>query len=1016
MDADIPTIRWSKDHGLKHHSVHDLAVDSRGIIWVGTEDGIYRHHGHEFENINTIINNSPFENPINIVDLFIDDKDRLWIGTYENGLMMFDLSSNELQHYRALLNGKDHLSNLRIYSLQTMNDSIIRFTSHTHGLIDYNINKNDFNVKEVFTDSTELARLDGFQLMLQPLDAANSERVPNWYLSLTGMVEYDVTLDTFFYYQEEDDHQRLRDGVMDADSVVWCVTYGQGLYSFDLATKEFTNYRCFDGRNWGHGCLTGGAIELYNDSTLILDTRDGIYFFNKRNKTFERYMDSSPHGLWPGRTSQMEWIDDELWLASWTSSLYRFDKDDYGVRSVSAAAYVNAVYYDSYNERYMSISHPDLITIHKGDSFEEIRVPNEYRKDYNIEEVVIDREGKFWIATNNEILLFDEKNQTYSMPFENVLKKIRADLTFQKLGENPNGTIWASSHDGTIFTFDPITLQYKMFGGKAKESIPITFNYRAYLEGFTDDGYTWFSAQEGFFGLSSNNDAHKFSKDLKDSKTKQPITSISSAIGLGFNNEICFGSKTHLLYLINRDSLNGGYAHSIDIKDIVPDIDIYDIEIDKNGYVWISTKLGIIRYELATKEATLFDDAVRLNNAYDIEIVNDIPIALIGNNFRIINPNKLKKNSGQPNIHILSAELDAKEIFGSDSLNIRNGQIIELRPNDNYMRIRFNDFNYASQQPKNYAIKIEGLHDDWIDLGDRNEFGFSGLRGGLSKVFVKSKPQFAKNYSEPVELLSLDVTPPLTQRPSFWLLSAGLVMLLFYFGYRYRLSQLKEKQNLMIAFNKQLAETEMKALRAQMNPHFLFNVLNAIKLNVQKDERENAIDFITDFSKLIRSVLQNSGRKRVSLEEELQTLELYIKIERKRFATSFDYELEIDESIDASQFTIPPMLLQPYVENAIWHGILHKSEEKGKIKIHVYPDEKSIVVEITDNGIGREKANQLKLKSAQKNKSMGMQITRDRMAMSNLVSSDHIELQIVDLYANSKPAGTKVLVTIHKNH
>ncbi len=127
------------------------------------------------------------------------------------------------------------------------------------------------------------------------------------------------------------------------------------------------------------------------------------------------------------------------------------------------------------------------------------------------------------------------------------------------------------------------------------------------------------------------------------------------------------------------------------------------------------------------------------------------------------------------------------------------------------------------------------------------------------------------------------MTPPLIQRKGFWALCAVGLLLLFYLGYRYRLSQLKEKQNLMIAFNKQLAETEMKALRAQMNPHFLFNVLNAIKLNVQKNQQENAIDFITDFSKFIRSVLQNSGKKRISLEEELQPLELYVKIERNDF-------------------------------------------------------------------------------------------------------------------------------------
>lgn len=1013
IDIDFPAMRWTVQDGLKSRHVADIAADSRGVIWVATVEGLYRHHANNFENINTILKSSPFDNPIEIYELYIDKQDRLWIGTIENGLIMYDIKKNTIKQYDALLNGKDRLSDLRIYGLHTLNDSIFRFTSHTHGIIDYNLNQDKFDLQVVFTDSLQLEKYDGFQLMIQPLLSEKSTIVKGWYHSLSGMIKYDTELDSFLYYRNEDEI-RIRKAIMDKDSIAWCVTYGQGLFSFDLKTKQFENYRCTDGEDWSHGCLSGGSIEIYNDSTLIFDSSDRLYYFNKKDKTFIRFTDILPNSDWSGITPNMKWINDELWQASWSSTLYRHYKNDHGVKSVSVLKNIQDVFFDKRNKRYISVSQADLITIYKDNEYKEIRVPSPFRNGYSVQSVTIDLKGNFWIASSDNILLYDENRNTYSSPFEDILAPVKNDLTFKKIAVHPNGSIWLSSHDGTIFTFDPETMQHQFYGASSEESEPLDYQYRARLEQFSNDGYVWFSSQDGFFGISPADQNHKFCKNLIDRATDLPITQISPSIAVGNDGKICFGAQVHELFIVDIDSLNGGYADLIDLKDIAANVSINDIEIDINGVIWIATKMGLIQIDRNNNIIELYGDTHRLYDLDELEMQEGIyPIAISHNDFLVVNPDELSPFPGNANIQLLSTELDSRIIINEDGTSLMTGQKIKLGSNDNYLRIQFNDFNYVSRQPKTYAIKVEGLHDDWIDLNERNEFGFSGLSGGLSKIMVKSKLQFAKTYSEPVNLLSIDVTPPLTQRKAFWAFCAGLLMLLFYLGYRYRLSQLKEKQNLMIAFNKQLAETEMKALRAQMNPHFLFNVLNAIKLNVQKNEQENAIDFITDFSKLIRSVLQNSGKKRISLKEELHTLELYIKIERKRFSTSFDYEFTVDENINTEDITIPPMLLQPYVENAIWHGVLHKSEGNGEIKVKTYKSGDDIVVEINDNGIGREKANQLKLKSAQKNKSMGMQITKDRMTMSNIISSDHIEVNIIDLYNNDRQStGTKVVITI----
>lgn len=1014
MEYDFPAMRWTKNHGLKNYIVNDVSADSKGIIWISTVEGIYRLHGNVFENLNTIVDNSPFDNPVETYDLYIDDKDRMWIGTVENGLMMYDIQKNIFHQYEALIEGKDRLSNLRIYGIHMLNDSICRFTSHTHGLIDYNLKQNVFQHLVVFNDSIKLIELDGFQKMIRPVESPNSGMVKNWYSSLSGMIEYNVELDSFIYY-DNGNHIRIRKAIMDKDSIVWCVTYGQGLFSFDINSKKFKNYRCHEGKEeWSHPCLTGGTLELYSDSTIILDSEDGLYFFNKNTHLFDRAYDKIPHALWSGTTNEMEWINGELWQASISSTLYRHFRDDHGVKSTSIGKDIDEVYYDSNQDRYITVAKPNTITIHKKNEYQIINIPSFMLGNDYLEGVTIDLIGNFWIITNTQVFLYNEVKKTFHSPLKEILSPIKDKIAIREIGTHPSGNIWLSSHDGTILTFDPVTLKHKFYGTFLAKSQDLEYQYRASLEQFSDDGYTWFSCQEGFFGLDPEDKNHKFCKNLKHRKTNQLITLLSPSFAIGSDDIICFGSKTDEVYLVHKDSLNGGLADLIDLKDIVPILSINDIEIDDNGIIWISTKMGLIKIERKNNSIELFGDTHRLNELSKLEIINGTsPIGLTNNSFKIIDPAQLKPFFSKTNIHLLKIEIDSKTIKNEDGTEINTGQTIKLGPNSNFLRIKFNDFNYVSQQPKTYAIKIDGLNDEWIDLKEKTEFGFSGLAGGKSNVWVKSKLQFAKEYSDPVNLLTINVIPPLTKRKSFWALCLGLLILLFYLGYRYRLSQLKEKQNLMIAFNKQLAETEMKALRAQMNPHFLFNVLNAIKLNVQKNEQENAIDFITDFSKLIRSVLQNSGKQRISLEEELQTLELYIKIERKRFSTSFDYNFSIDESIKPASISIPPMLLQPYVENAIWHGILHKSDGKGEIRINTFKSQRSIIVEIIDNGIGRDNANKLKLKSAQKNKSMGMQITQDRMAISNQLSDDHIDVNILDLYAkDGQSIGTKVVITI----
>ena len=211
---------------------------------------------------------------------------------------------------------------------------------------------------------------------------------------------------------------------------------------------------------------------------------------------------------------------------------------------------------------------------------------------------------------------------------------------------------------------------------------------------------------------------------------------------------------------------------------------------------------------------------------------------------------------------------------------------------------------------------------------------------------------------------------------------------------------------------KQSIELEMQALRAQMNPHFIFNCLSSINRFIVKNESKVASKYLTRFSRLMRMVLMNSKKQLISLEDELQMLRLYLEMERLRFKNYFDYRISFLNEIVADNIFIPPLLLQPFCENAIWHGMMNK-DEKGMLQIDLEIIEDSLKCTITDNGVGRKKSAELKSKTAEKEKSMGLKITNDRLSLINQENNIQKFFKIEDLEDESgEPAGTKVMFTI----
>jgi LytS/YehU family sensor histidine kinase len=221
-----------------------------------------------------------------------------------------------------------------------------------------------------------------------------------------------------------------------------------------------------------------------------------------------------------------------------------------------------------------------------------------------------------------------------------------------------------------------------------------------------------------------------------------------------------------------------------------------------------------------------------------------------------------------------------------------------------------------------------------------------------------------------------------------------------------RIFYIKRAARRRTVIQQQMAQLEMKALRAQMNPHFIFNALNSIQTFMMKNETEQALSYLGRFARLIRNVLDTSQLNIIPVSKEIKMLENYLELEKLRFADQFSYEITIDDELDADYTDIPTMVLQPFVENAIWHGLLHK-KEKGSVTITFHKVKDRVLCIIKDDGIGRVGAAALRQQSGHNSK--GLQITRDRLALYNKRFNLDATFDIEDLYdEEEQPCGTRV--------
>jgi sensor histidine kinase YesM len=223
----------------------------------------------------------------------------------------------------------------------------------------------------------------------------------------------------------------------------------------------------------------------------------------------------------------------------------------------------------------------------------------------------------------------------------------------------------------------------------------------------------------------------------------------------------------------------------------------------------------------------------------------------------------------------------------------------------------------------------------------------------------------------------------------------------------------KQAREELLEANKQISDSKLMALRAAMNPHFIFNTLNSIQFFIMKKDQLNAINYLSTFSKLIRSILNNAVNSKIRLKDELDQLKYYVQLELLRFDNKFQFKIDIDPTLDVDEIEIPSMLIQPYIENAILHGLYNKRDDEGILSLRIKEINERVLFEIEDNGVGRAAAASFKM-NLPLHKSLGTMLTEERLKLINAQSG--VSSEIEDLKKNGEASGTRVKIWVKLNN
>jgi len=679
-----------------------------------------------------------------------------------------------------------------------------------------------------------------------------------------------------------------------------------------------------------------------------------------------------------------------------------------------------------------------------------------------------DNKGFIWMGTNTGLRRFDGLHYKYHLENQNLSYALHSNF-ISAVFEDSRHRLWVGTNDDGIYLFNYSTDKFYSYNlhctQKIKDILSIEEDGQKRI---------WLNTTQDDYILNEKINCFELNKDANAELSKEIYTAIKDSNGNRWwlsgtelklydaavkkiydhkNNpyhisildipsleSITIDTKNNLwacnnsnaaLYKYNiTDKKMEVYAFPLcletkSIKDKVGKISLGKIFADHHNNIWLSLPgIGLVHFDTAKNKFSIVAEDNNSYAFYDSSLIprdKNFPVLedAEGNiwaggftNFIFFHP--VSDSASAPPGNVVITEI---ELANASYLSIRENVVDSLLENNLPFHVKkgivFN-IKYASLQFSHadkikYYQKMEGYDGDWTDIPSDKYATFVRLPVGHYLFHVKCENQYDISCKQET-VLEIYVDPLYWQTWWFRTLLILITLALIYWLISLRIKYIRKKEAEKNALALQMAALETKALRSQMNPHFIFNALNAIKKFLLKNDVPNADRYLSSFAKLLRLILENTRENSVLLENEIKLLQLYLQLEHLRFEDKLEYLINVDEKINTAETEIPSMIIQPFVENAIVHGIQHK-EGKGMVKINFQQKEKYIEVVIEDDGVGR-------LTSATQeetipHKSLAIKISEERLTALRKNKNIPAGIDIVDLNdTNGNPTGTKVIICI----
>jgi len=427
--------------------------------------------------------------------------------------------------------------------------------------------------------------------------------------------------------------------------------------------------------------------------------------------------------------------------------------------------------------------------------------------------------------------------------------------------------------------------------------------------------------------------------------------------------------------------------------------------------LWIVTDKGIQLLDTRTKrfKALTPKDGIISFNISEICVFKDKVVFSSNKGLFKIEKEQVFKVSKLPEIYFTKVTVE------DEITTIKSSY--DLAPDVSKIQISFHANGYQSEKNITYKYRLLGAKDNWFEVNDgANEVTFNNLSAGRYTFQLKA---VEKNGFRETSVQSVQIKIKVPFYKEWWFITCsvlfGGLLIIGYYRNKLRIKENEKQQQLeKVAKERELVFLKLENLRSQMNPHFIFNALNSIQEYILLNQKNLAGDYLGKFSDLIRMYLNHSTKRGISLSEEIEALNQYLELEKLRFEDSLHYQINLIEGIDVDTIEIPTMLIQPYVENAIKHGLLHKKKDrKLTLNFTLEKEQQNLLCEVIDNGVGRIKASALKAKRRAVHESFGSKATNDRLELLNYGKKHKTSVVINDLYSKEKtPLGTQVLISI----